>query len=91
MELISVLISSAQGRKIREICKSLNHQHQELQKNLIKFTKFLRKCSKLQMNDWNRLSEIQDFANNWMWPYNNYCPHMALDDFTQMQHLANAA
>ena len=31
---------------------------------------------------WNSLSEVQDFATHWMWSYNNYRLHLALDGFT---------
>ncbi len=39
----------------------------------------------------NTIDEVQEFATNWLWNYNNERPHMALDGFTPKQRLAMAA
>jgi len=40
---------------------------------------------------WSRITEVQDFATQWMWSYNHDRPHMALGGFTPKQHLAKVA
>jgi putative transposase len=40
---------------------------------------------------WSSIEEVQDFATQWMWSYNNDRPNMALGGFTPKQHLAMAA
>jgi len=40
---------------------------------------------------WSNLEEVQAFATQWMWSYNNDRPHMALGGFTPRQKLAMAA
>jgi putative transposase len=40
---------------------------------------------------WSSITEVQDFATQWMWSYNHDRPHMALGGFTPKQHLAKAA
>lgn len=37
------------------------------------------------------IAEIQDFANRWLWTYNNDRPNMALGGITPKQKLALAA
>jgi putative transposase len=37
------------------------------------------------------LEEVQEFATQWMWSYNNDRPNMALGGFTPKQKLAMAA
>jgi putative transposase len=40
---------------------------------------------------WSSIEEVQDFATQWMWSYNNDRPNMALGGFTPKQRLAMAA
>jgi putative transposase len=40
---------------------------------------------------WSSIEEVQDFATQWIWSYNNDRPNMALGGFTPKQHLARAA
>ena len=40
---------------------------------------------------WSNLEEVQAFATQWMWFYNNDRPQMALGGFTPRQKLAMAA
>ena len=45
----------------------------------------------LSQYEWSSIEEVQDFATQWMWPYNHDRPNMALGGFTPKQHLAMAA
>jgi putative transposase len=40
---------------------------------------------------WNDIQEVQDFATNWQWQYNNERPNMALGGITPKQRLAMVA
>jgi putative transposase len=37
------------------------------------------------------MEEVQNFATQWMWSYDQDRPHMALGGSTPMQHLVKAA
>jgi len=41
--------------------------------------------------EFDSVTEVQDFATNWMWSYNHDRPHMALGGITPNQRLAMAA
>ena len=45
----------------------------------------------LTQYEFDTLTEVQDFATQWMWTYNHERPNMALGGITPKQRLAMAA